>query len=77
MEKSQTDRIKNHVWKKWKFPLLFSMAIVIFYTRNVSEAKWDFSEAKHTITGGRLSLHIDAIEAMECLKSWLRAEIFT
>ena len=31
----------------------------------------------HTISDERSSLHIDTIEALECLKSWFRAGIFT
>lgn len=42
-----------------------------------SEAEGVFSEAKHTISDERLSLHIDTIEALECLKSWFGAGIFT
>lgn len=42
-----------------------------------SEAERIFSEAKYTISDERLSLHIDTIEALECLKSWFVAGIFT
>ena len=61
-----------------RFPLLLSMAIDIFSIPAMSsEAERVFSGAKLTITDERLSLHIGTIEALECLKSWFRAGIFT
>ena len=46
------------------------MAINIFSIPAMSsEAERVFSEAKHKISDERSSLHIDTIEALECLKS--------
>ena len=54
------------------------MAIDIFSISAMSpEAERVFSGAKHTISDERASLHIDTIQALECLKSWFRADIFT
>lgn len=59
-----------------RFPLLSSMAIDIFSIPAMSsEAERVFSGAKHTITDERSSLHMDTIEALECLKSWFRVHI--
>lgn len=61
-----------------RFPLLSAMAIDIFSIPAMSsEAERVFSGVKHTISDERASLHIDTIEALECLKSWFRANIFT
>ena len=61
-----------------RFPLLSSMAIDIFSIPAMSsKVERVFSGAKLTISDGRSSLYIDTIEALECLKSWFRAGIFT
>lgn len=53
-----------------RFPLLSSITIEIFSIPAMSsEAERVFSGAKHTISDERSSLHIDTIEALECLKS--------
>ena len=54
------------------------MAIDIFSIPAISsKAEREYLGAKHTITDERSSLHVDTIEALECLKSRLEAEIFT
>jgi len=54
------------------------MAINIFSIPAMSsEPERVFSGAKHTITEQRMSLKIDTIELLECLKSWFRIEVFT
>lgn len=64
--------------QRFRFPLLSSMEFDIFSIPAMfSEAERVFSGAKHTISDERSSLHIDTIEALECLKSWFRAGIFT
>ena len=61
-----------------RFPLLSAMAIDIFSIPAMSsEAERALSGAKHTISDERAYLHIDTIQALECLKSWFRADIFT
>ena len=54
------------------------MAIDIFSIPAMSsKGERVFSEVQHTITNKRSSSKIGIIEALECLKSWFRAEIFT
>ena len=54
------------------------MAIDVFSIPAMSsEPERVFYGAKHTISDERSSLHIDTIEALECLKSWFRAGIYT
>ncbi len=61
-----------------RFPLLSSRTIDIFSIPTMSsEAERVFSGAKHKISDQRLSLHIETIEGLECLKSWFQAGIFT
>lgn len=61
-----------------RFPLLSAMAIDIFSIPAMSsEAERVFSGAKHTISDERASLQIDTIQALECLKSWFRADLLT
>ncbi len=61
-----------------RLPDLSKMAINIFSIPAMSsEPERVFSGAKHTITEQRMSLKIDTIELLECLKSWFRIEVFT
>ena len=61
-----------------RFPLLSKMAIDIFSVPPMSaEPERVFSGAKLTITHQRNRLKMNTIEALQCLKSWFRAEIFT
>ena len=54
------------------------MAIDIFSIIAISsEAELVFSGAKHMVSDERASLQIDTIQALKCLKSWFRADIFT
>ena len=64
--------------QRLRFPLLSAMAIDIFSIPAMSsEAERVFSGTKHTISDERASLHIITIEALESLKSWFRAGLFT
>lgn len=61
-----------------RFPLLSAMAIDIFSIPAMSsQAERIFSGAKNAISEERASLQIDTIQALECLKSWFRADLFT
>lgn len=61
-----------------RFPLLSAMAIDIFSIPAMStEAERVFSGVKNNISDERASLQIDTIQALECLKSWFRADLFT
>lgn len=61
-----------------RFPLLSAMAIDIFSIPAMSsQAERVFSGAKNAISDERASLQIDTIQALECLKSWFRADLFT
>ena len=64
--------------QRQRLPLLSKMAIDIYSIPPMSsEPERVFSGTKHTISDQRCSLKIEAIELLECLKSWFRIGIFT
>ena len=67
-------------WKEQRsrLPTLARMALNIFNIPPMSsEAERVFSSAKHTITPERASLGAHTVEQLECLKYWMKTEVFT
>lgn len=64
--------------QRTRFSLLSAMAIDIFSIPAISsEPERVFSGTKHTITAERASLNPETTEALECMKSWFSAGLFT
>ena len=64
--------------QRTRSPLLSRMAIDILSILAMSlEVKRLFSAAENTISDKRLRLIASSIEAIECLKSWFRLNLFT
>lgn len=61
-----------------RFLLLLVMAIDIFFIPAISfKPEQVFSRIKYIITLEHASLKLEIIEALECIKSWFAAELFT
>ena len=64
--------------QRTRFPLLSRMAIdILSIPAMSSEVERLFSAAKNTIGDKRLRLTASSVEAIECLKSWFRLDLFT
>ena len=78
-----TPKKKLNIMAWWRelqgrFPLLARMAFDTFSVPAMSsETERVFSSLKHVITSERASLSLEVIEATECVKHWMKAELYT
>ena len=64
--------------QRMRLPNLARMALNIFSIPPMSsEPERVFSSLKHMITADRASLKPDVIEALECVKHWMKSGVFT
>jgi len=74
-------RINIIAWwggQRGRLPMLARMAMDTFSISAMSsEPERIFSSTKHIISDERASLKADTVEALECVKHWMQAGIYT
>jgi hypothetical protein len=64
--------------QRGRLPMLTRMAMDTFsILAMLSEPERIFSSTKHIISDERASLKADTVEALECVKYWMQAGIYT
>lgn len=64
--------------QRGRLPMLTRMAMDTFSISAMSsEPERVFSSTKHIISDERASLKADTVEALECVKHWMQAGIYT